>query len=259
MTRKGIIIVGHGSRYEYNKKIMELQAERLKNMGYKDIYIGFNETSSPRIAETVARMADDGIDEIVALPFFIASGIHMEKEIPEKLGLESYCDGGAININGHNLIMHYEKPFGNDPLLSKILFERITELDSAKGHTGVIVVGHGSRLPYNKQTIELHTDLLRKMGIRNVYSAFNEFNEPSVEDVMNKLLLTGVDEIIVLPLFISLGDHLKNDIPAKIKLKDGINEDSFQHDGRTVTVKYALPIGQDPRLTEILSAKIDKY
>ena len=76
MTKKATLIVGHGSRYEYNKKIMELQKERLEKMGFENVYIGFNETSHPFIGETMEQMAADGIEEVVAIPFFIASGLH---------------------------------------------------------------------------------------------------------------------------------------------------------------------------------------
>ena len=40
MTKKGIMIVGHGSRYRYNQRTMEIQAERLKDMGFANVYIG---------------------------------------------------------------------------------------------------------------------------------------------------------------------------------------------------------------------------
>jgi len=68
-----------------------------------------------------------------------------------------------------------------------------------------------------------------------------------------------VTEIIAMPLFISAGDHLKNDIPEKIRLKDGIFEGTFDHNGKTITVKYATPIGEDPRLTEVFAAKVRNF
>ena len=69
----------------------------------------------------------------------------------------------------------------------------------------------------------------------------------------------GMEEIVALPLFISEGDHLKNDVPPKIGLKDGIREGVIQRNGREITVKYCYPIGSDYRLTQILAAKIRKY
>lgn len=259
MTTDGIMIIGHGSRYGFNKSIMELQAQRLRDLGYSNVYIGFNETSSPKITETLRDMVNDGIDKIIALPFFIASGIHMERQIPGKLGLDQDSDAGVVDVDGRKIMVHYERPFGEDPLLSKILFERISELSNGEGNTGVIVIGHGSRLPYNKNTIEFHVGLLSEMGVRNVYPAFNEFDAPCIEDVMGKLISDGMEEIIVLPLFVSAGDHLKNDVPGKIGLKDGIPEGRVNINGRDVTVKYARPIGEDPRLVDVLDSKIRKH
>jgi sirohydrochlorin cobaltochelatase len=259
MTKRGIMIIGHGSRYEYNKKIMELQADRLTAMGFKNVHIGFNETSHPFIEETLIRMAEDGIEEIAAIPFFIASGLHITRDIPPKLRLNDNEKDATIDVNGKKILMHFGGPFGDNPLLARILHERIKELDSGKGRTGVMIVGHGSRLPYNMDTVILNAKRLTDMGHEDVYYAFNEFNEPDIGTVLDVMLEKGINEIIVLPLFISLGDHLKNDIPSKIRLKDGVSEGTFDHKGSNVAVKYALPIGQDPRLTEVIAAKVNSY
>jgi sirohydrochlorin cobaltochelatase len=97
------------------------------------------------------------------------------------------------------------------------------------------------------------------MSHKDVYYAFNEFNDPKIEPVLEDMINDGISEIIVLPLFISLGDHLKNDIPGKIRLMDGVFEGTFDHNGSKIDVKYALPIGQDPRLTDVLAAKVNSY
>jgi sirohydrochlorin cobaltochelatase len=259
MTKKGIMIVGHGSRYGYNKKTMELQVERLTAMGFGNVYIGFNETSRPFIEDTLLEMAGDGIDEIIAIPFFIASGLHITRDIPPKLGLGDGTMDADVNIGGKKIKMHLGTPFGDDPLLARILHERVRELESGDRRTGVVIIGHGSKLPYNMNTIILNAERLTKMGHEHVRYAFNEFNEPKIEPTLDEMIKEGIDEIIVLPLFISLGDHLKNDVPEKIYLKDGVNEGSFDHNGKRITVKYALPIGQDPRLTDVIAEKIRKY
>jgi sirohydrochlorin cobaltochelatase len=119
-----------------------------------------------------------------------------------------------------------------------------------------MVIGHGSKLPYNKETITFQANELKKMGYDNIFCAFNEFDEPFIEDVFDEMMLRRMEEIIVLPLFISSGAHLKNDIPRKIRLSDGVSEDTFVHDGRNVTVRYATPIGSDPRLTDIIADRV---
>jgi len=253
--KKGIMIIGHGSRYNYNKWVMEEQKKRLEERGFENIYIGFNETTYPLVNDVVEEMAADGIDEVVAVPFFIASGLHITRDIPNKLGIPNGSDGGTVEVNGKMVSIRYEPPFGKDPTLAAILSERIQELSNG-GNRGIIVVGHGSRLPYNKETIIFQANELKKMGYGNVRYGFNEFDEPHIEDVFDEMVSQGIDEMIVLPLFISLGAHLKHDIPGKIRLKDGINEDTFVTDGRSVTVKYAAPVGSDPRLTDIIAERI---
>jgi sirohydrochlorin cobaltochelatase len=119
-----------------------------------------------------------------------------------------------------------------------------------------MVIGHGSRLPYNKNTIIYQAEELTKMGYENVRYAFNEFDEPQVEEVFDEMIQQGIDEMIVLPLFISLGVHLRHDIPGKIRIGDGAAEGVFRHNGRNVMVRYAAPVGSDQRLTDMIAAKI---
>jgi sirohydrochlorin ferrochelatase len=258
MVKKAILIVGHGSRYGYNKAIMELQKSRLEEMGFENVYIGFNETSSPKIADSMQAMAADGVDEVVAIPFFIASGLHMTRDIPPKLGLKDGKKEDCVEVCGRRMKVSFEEPFGRDPLLATLLKERIDE-EMKTGNAVVIVVGHGSRLPYNKEIITLNADRLKDMGYDAVFPAFNEFDEPDLKGVFDGCLAAEYDEILVLPLFISLGDHLKNDIPPKIRLKDGEPEGFCEYGGRKVRVAYLPPVGEDPRLTELFAAKARRH
>ena len=258
MARKGVLILGHGSSYRYNERIMELQQQRLKDMGFEDVYIGYNKMSEPTIEESLSQMVKDGIDEVIAIPFFIASGLHMERDIPPKLMLQKGEMDKKVIVDGKEIMMHFGEPFGMDPLLTKILKEKICDLKTSD-KAASIVIGHGSKLPYNKQVIMENAKRLNEMGIGKVYYAFNELDEPGIPEVLDKAIMEGADEIIALPLFISEGDHLKNDIPPKIHLMDGIREGTFRYNGRMIGVKYAEPVGKDPRLTELFAAKIRSY
>ncbi|MCL2032885.1 MAG: sirohydrochlorin cobaltochelatase [Methanomassiliicoccaceae archaeon] len=254
--KKGILIIGHGSRYNYNKWIMEEQKKRLEQKGFGNVYIGFNETTFPLVNDALEDMVSDGVEEIVAVPFFIASGLHIARDIPNKLGIPPCADTYVAEIKGKKISIRYERPFGSDPMLAAILSERIEELSNGGKNRWIMVIGHGSRLPHNKETVLFQADLLRRKGYDNVRCAFNEFDEPFVEDVFKEMVSGGADEIIVLPLFISLGAHLKHDIPRKIHIRDGMAGEVFVHGGRNVTVRYAAPIGSDPRLTDIIAEKI---
>ena len=103
---KAVLIVGHGSRLMFNKMTMEFQADLHRKKGFDHVYIGYNETSIPSIEDAMVTMAEDGVDEVVALPFFIASGLHMTRDIPPKLGLKDGEKEGIAVINGKKMKMH---------------------------------------------------------------------------------------------------------------------------------------------------------
>lgn len=252
---KAILIIGHGSRYEYNENVIDLQKRRLEGMGFKNVYVGFNERSSPTISEAMEQIASDGMDEVDAVPFFIASGLHMVRDIPPKLGLTDGNVDQKVSIGGRDIQVHFKTPFMEEEVLAEILRDNITKLRRGDNY-GILVIGHGSKLPYNKEIITLNTERLCGMEFKNVLPAFNEFDEPTIEHQFERLVGCGVDEIIVLPLFISLGDHLKNDVPPKIGLVNGQSEGVVERDGRRIRVAYSAPIGEDPRLTAVLASKL---
>jgi len=252
------MIMGHGSTMFYNKAIMDRQAELLAEKGFDNIYIGYNESSIPSISEILENMVNDGINEIVCLPFFIASGLHMTRDIPKKLGLETNFPKSVVSVNGKDVKLYFETPFGNDPLLTNILKEKIIELCEVKQSLGIMIIGHGSKLPYNSEVMNFHADRLREMGYKT-YIGFNEMNHPDIDETMQKMLDDGMKQIIVLPLFIAAGKHLIEDVPPRLHLSTMETRGVYHYDGRDVIISYALPIGSDPRLSDILAEKIRKY
>lgn len=91
---------------------------------------------------------------------------------------------------------------------------------SSKNNTGILLVGHGSRLPYNKEVVyniaqkysETQPDYTVEVG-------FMELAEPDIPTAFNKLKSTGVDRIIVSPVFLAHGMHTKRDIPTILGLE----------------------------------------
>lgn len=241
----------------FNKGVLDMQADRLRGKGYDNVYVGFNETSFPSISETATEMVLDGYDRIVILPFFVASGLHVVRDIPMKhFSLPRGATDGTATVEGKQVEIHIEQPFGEEPLLADILQERIEELRTPGKRTYVIVMGHGSRLEYNRNVVHLNAQRLRDKGYENVFVGFNEFDEPKIEDVIPKMIDDGAEEIIALPLFISLGKHLTMDVPGKLGIENFTDSGIVHRDGRDVEVKYAVPIGADPRLVDVLVEKL---
>mgnify|MGYP000856610556 FL=1 len=256
--KKGILFIGHGSRLNHNKEVIEAQAEALKERTGVPVWTAYNETTEPPVDSAVEIMVGSGIEEIIAIPFFIASGLHITRDIPRKLGIPEGSPGGKTTVAGKDVTIHMEQPFGEDPNLTDILEERIAEV-CGKGEPSIVVIGHGSRLGYNKEVVKTNAERLSERGYSNVYYGFNEFNSPSIEDAMYDAVKSGADEIAVLPMFIASGAHLAEEIPEKLGIPMNSGGGVSVLYGREVKIHYAIPVGNDPRLVDVLVKKLEKY
>lgn len=260
MVKRGIMLAGHGSTMAFNKGVLDMQADLLRQKGFGDVYVGFNETSIPSIREALDEMVEDGFDDILVIPFFVASGLHIIRDIPMRhLGWEYGQTDGFVDYGDRKVRVHLDQPFGEDPNLTDILVERVEELRTPGKDTYILIMGHGSRLDYNSSLMELNRDRLMERGYRNVYVGYNEFNEPKIEDVILEMLDGGAEEVVALPMFISLGKHLTMDVPGKLGIENFSDGGIVHRNGRDVEVKYALPIGGDPRLSDVLADRIREH
>lgn len=119
----GVMIIGHGSRDDMsgNKDVMEANASRLTARGYGHVAYTFNEFCEPSIAEAVAGLAAEGVEKIVAVPLFVAMGLHLGEEVPEQIGIPAYSQGGTITAGGRKIEVKYAKPVEDDPRLLEIM------------------------------------------------------------------------------------------------------------------------------------------
>ena len=122
---------------------------------------------------------------------------------------------------------------------------------------GVILVGHGSKEPYNKETIEYFASMLRARGEYDFVAAgFMQINTPSIEETMQKALDTGIERLFIVPVFLERGIHLNQDVPAILGLSAGKKSRVINAGGREVQMLYAEPLGKDDRIFEIIRDRI---
>ena len=84
--------------------------------------------------------------------------------------------------------------------------------------TGILVVGHGSKLPYNKIVVTEIAEKLDKRIDNVVERGFMELVLPNIAQQVDKLKDQGVDRIVVVPAFLAHGIHTKVDIPTILRL-----------------------------------------
>ena len=253
--RFSVLLIGHGSRLPFNREMADLHAELLRKKGYK-VYTAFNEMSDPSIEVAMATIIDDGAEEIVALPLFVASGVHTERDIPTKLGLQEGYGTGVSTKYGRKITVHYKEPFGDDPGVTQVLLDKIKTI-GCTDKTGVLLVAHGSPMKHNSSLVHRTSGRLKGSDINNVFVGFNEYNEPCIEESYETMIDEGFDRIIVLPMFIASGAHIGEEIPEKLGIPRGKSSGVVNKRGRKVTVFYAEPLGLNPGMNDILVKKLD--
>ncbi len=125
----GILILGHGTldSSKMNRIVIERNAQRLTERGYKHVAFAFNEFNQPSIKDSISKLVSEGVSEIVCVPLFIAMGIHLGEEIPEQIGIPSYSDGGEIVVDGKIIKVSYTRPLEDDPRLAGLVYSRAME------------------------------------------------------------------------------------------------------------------------------------
>ncbi len=288
----GVILVSHGSTLPFAEEVFtEIKEKFIKKSGLA-AEIGYMKVSEPTIAGAVEILKEqvDDLDNIIALPVFLAPGIHTNIDIPQLLGLEPLevdprCPDGNYPAE-HYLSIADDVDFdGEIKLLSSIgprdelldiIDKRINEAlsesklnDDAK--TGILLVTHGSRLNYNKEfAIELYKKFEKVCDLPSSFG-FMELCGPSIPESINELVdENGLERLVVVPVFIAPGMHTTHDIPHILGFLDDHvhehnhhdNEHDYTHDLTPVNfdgeILYPEPIKADDILIDILISMIDE-
>jgi precorrin-8X/cobalt-precorrin-8 methylmutase len=120
---------------------------------------------------------------------------------------------------------------------------------------GLILIGHGSKLPHNRENLEKLADILRsRQEFKTVEIAFMVRDTPTVEEAIDTVAAKGVTKIVLVPAFLAQGVHTTQDIPGLI----GVKEKQPDLKARGIELVYGEPIGSDERIADILEEKAFK-
>lgn len=83
--------------------------------------------------------------------------------------------------------------------------------------TAVILFAHGARDPEWALPMRRVQALVREQSAgADIELAFLEFMSPTLAECVGELAARGVERIVVLPMFIARGGHLKREVPEMI-------------------------------------------
>ena len=157
----GILLISHGSRLPYGSEVINKLADMCRKDSDYKIAVGYMEMSKPDIATAVEELVEGtNIQRIIAIPVFLANGVHTKVDIPKILGISNNEEHGHEHSSDHSNKGHhhnhehspdhshkdhnhnhehdfkkvnfdgeiiYTDPLGADPLVLEIIKKRIND------------------------------------------------------------------------------------------------------------------------------------
>ncbi len=125
----------------------------------------------------------------------------------------------------------------------------------------MVIVGHGSRV---RETVGIYETIARLASESSGYEVrvgYMKHHRPNLVEAVEGLIAEGYRRIVVVPLFIVPGLHVRDDIPVLLGKKDGhVPEFGYSkvRAPEDVEIVYADAIGADPRLAEVVVDRVRK-
>ena len=111
----------------------------------------------------------------------------------------------------------------------------------------IILFAHGSRDVLWRRPIEAVANEMKQLSPdTQVACAYLELTEPDLPTTVAGLVQTGVNAIRIVPMFLGVGRHAREDLP--LLLQDLIT----QYPGVTFELSHA--IGEEPEMTRAMAA-----
>ena len=116
----------------------------------------------------------------------------------------------------------------------------------------VLIVGHGSKLKgFQKSMEQLARRIRRDRQFAIVLCAYLEITPPPISEAIDRCVQKGADEIRVLPYFLSMGNHVKSDIPRLVSLA----RKKYRGQAKIMLCPY---LGYDEKIVAVVQERLDE-
>ena len=115
----------------------------------------------------------------------------------------------------------------------------------------VLLLAHGSRrIEANEEWENIWQLFTKRHPNLLVSGSFIEFAEPNMEKGVHLLIEKGAEKIYIVPLFLTVGNHLRQNIPERLH--------ALQEQYKEVELVLTEHLGVDPLLVQIIEQRLAK-
>ncbi len=113
----------------------------------------------------------------------------------------------------------------------------------------LILIAHGARDPeWAVPLRRVHAAVQAQRPNQRVELAFLDFMHPDLHESARSLIAEGFTQIVVVPLFLAQGGHLKNDIPQAL--------DELRVQNPQVNFELTGPVGEAESVVQAMAAYV---
>jgi sirohydrochlorin cobaltochelatase len=111
---------------------------------------------------------------------------------------------------------------------------------------GIVLFGHGSRNPDWAAPFEaIRREIALQQPDTDVELAFLELMQPTLQEAIASLAGKGAGRIVIVPVFISTGNHVREDLPRLVQ------EALVNNPG--LDIHIAEPLGEAPAMLDAMA------
>jgi len=122
--------------------------------------------------------------------------------------------------------------------------------NTQKNDMASIILGHGSRVAAaNKTIIDIARMVTARYGVA-AHPAFLQLAEPLLPEIIAKLVTREYTRIIIMPCFLTSGNHVRKDIPSLIRSESG------KYKG--IQLLCTKHLGADARIVDLAIDRIEE-
>ena len=266
-----LIVFGHGSTVNEQSSAPVFQhcAELRRRGVFKEVREAFwkQEPNLQQIVECATT------PRVFLAPLFISDGYFSEQVIPEALGFRQKDQQNDFNraLPRSNQTLFYCRAVGSHPAMAKVVFDRAEEVltkfpfptPPKPGDTTLFIAGHGTEQNSNSRAaIDLQVEQLRAAG---TYADVQAVFMDQAPHIRESYRLCRTRNMIVVPLFISDGMHVQEDIPVLLGEPKRIVEQRLaaatatwrnpsEKQGKLVW--YTPSVGTDPLVADVILERV---
>jgi sirohydrochlorin ferrochelatase len=226
MANTAVLVIAHGSPDPDWLELVETAVRQCgSRLPIRTAYLGGVEGRS--IGEEWKRLENAGADRIIVVPLFVTEGSSHLGEIRSMLGLDegNVTESSRISVSARIL---WCPPLEDDPLVERIVAQRISALSRDPRQESLLLVGHGSDQPGGHEVWE---QLMHRLTIRlNNRFCFAAAGHASLRPDTVRVQACRLAEsgnLLVVPLFVSQGYFTRKAIPQRL---EGL---SYRYEGST--------------------------